>query len=414
MRFKGTQKPLPEIARELGVDAIVEGSVLRSGDRVRITAQLIDAVRDHHLWAKSYEREIADVITLQREVAVDIASMIQAQITPQEHERMASAGRAVNPEANDLYLKGRSELGKITAESAVKSVEYFKQAISLDPDDPRFYTGIADAYIVLGQMFGAIPLDIAMPEVKAHAQKAIDLDSASAEGHASMAAALFFADWDFAGAEREIGRALALNPGLSFSHVIAAVIAGAQGQANDAIEHDRRACELDPLSILANWELGNEYIYVGRLDDALVQAKKTLAIDSTSVLPQSQILLIAELKGDFPAALDALERFLPEADGGKAAVAMLRRAYADSGATGYFRAFLAEQLRSGSEGPGFKCNLAQMYARLGESEKAISLLEESFAKHEGDVLFIRVDPRFASLRGEPRFKDLLRRIGLPA
>ncbi len=414
MRFKGTQKSLPEIARELGVDAIVEGSVLRSGDRVRITAQLIDAARDQHLWAKSYERELRDIITLQREVAVDIAEMIRAQVTPKEHARMAAPGRSVNPEANDLYLKGRFEWGKITPESAVKSIEYYKQAIAIDPDDPRFYTGIADAYLVLGQMFGVVPLDIAMPEVKDYAGKAIALDSASAEGHASMAAGLFFADWDFAGAEREIGRALELNSGLSLSHVIAAVIAGAQGRADNAIEYDRRACELDPLSLLANWEFGNELIYAGRLDEALAQARKTLAIDSTSVLPQSQVFLIAELKGDFPGALDALEKFLPEADGGKRAVAKLRGAYAASGAPGYFRAYLDEQLRSGSEGPGYQCNLAQLYARLGETEKALTLIEASFAKHEGDVLFIKVDPRFASLRQEPRFKELLRRIGLSA
>jgi serine/threonine protein kinase/tetratricopeptide (TPR) repeat protein len=412
MRFKGTQKPLPEIARELGVDAVIEGSVLRSEGRVRITAQLIDAASDRHLWAKSYERELRDVITLQREVAIDIAKMIQVQLTPQEHARMEGGGRAVNPGANDLYLEGVHFWDMASDEAVRKSIGLFERAIALDPDDPRYYTGIANAHLLLAQIFSTEPLEVAMPKVEENARKALARDEASAEAHTSMGAALFFGNWDWAGAKRELVRALELNPGLAQAHLLSAIILGAEGHADEAIQHDLRARELDPFSVLINWDLATELAYAGRLDDAIAQARKTVEIAPTSALPHSQIVTFSELKGDFATALDVLETYLPAEEGGTAAVATLRAAYAAAGPRGYLRACVDRALAMGGTGPAYASRLAQLYARLGETEKALSLLENTVSARGGDALFLKVDPCLASLRGHPRFNDLLHRAGL--
>ncbi len=412
MRYKGTTKSLPEIVRELGVDGIVEGSVMRSGDRVRITAQLIDAAEDRHIWAKSYERELTNIITLQREVAVDIAEMINLQLTPEEHARMATTGRTVNLAANDLYMKGRFHWGKITDESVRKSVEFFKRAIALDPGDPRYYTGLADAYAVMGHLLNTMPLSEAMPLVKENARKALALDDASSEAHAAMALALFFADWDWSAAKEHAERAIALSPGNPEAHFIYAVIVGAEGHTDEAIEHGVRARDLDPLSLLINWDLSSQYFYAERYDEALAQAARTLEIDPTSQIARSQPMVINETRGDFAGLFELYEKYANATPDEVAAVKTLKAAYEAGGVRGYFQGYLDLTSNAGAEHESVNYQRAHVYARMGDTEKALECLEKSIAARTGDMLFIKVDPRLKSLRGNSRFDALIRRVGL--
>jgi eukaryotic-like serine/threonine-protein kinase len=408
MRFKNSQQSLREIARALGVDAIVEGSVQRAGDRVRITAQLIEASSDHHLWARSYERDFRDVLTLQSEVARDIAHEIQLQISPQVSERLASH-RPINPEAYELYLKGRFEWNQLADPHVRKAIEYFERAQAIDPGDARYSSGLADAYLLLVQVTGSLPAREGMAKVKDYARQALTADEHSAEAHTSMAAALLFGDWNPREAEKHVLRAIELNPGYSTAHLVYSTLLAGDVRFDEAIEQDRRALELDPFSLIINWNASSTLYLAGRYDMALVQMRRTIEMFPESPLAHGSLLRIYEQKGDYPAALDVLEKFLPEADGGKALAAKVRSAYATSGAAGYWRASLDYRLGSPDASPGV---LAMFYTRLGDHKRAMDYLERAYQEHSGDMVFIRAEPCYAPLRDEPRFRALVRRIGL--
>jgi serine/threonine protein kinase len=412
LRYKGTQKPVPEVARELGVDAIVEGSVRRAGDRVRISARLIDGKSDGEVWSKTYEREVTDVLNLQREVAIDIAEMIRIEVTPNEHQRMTRPDRAVNPEANDLYLKGRSSWGTLTREGVQHGMDLYQQAIVIDPSDPRFYAGIADAYLVMAELLGVMTPAEAMPRAKEYAQKALALDDQIAEGHTSMAAALFLGDWDWVGAEREARRALDLSPGSSEAMFTLASVLGGQGRAGESIEIARRARDRDPGSLVTNWCFGEVLLFAGRYDEALAQARHTLALDPASPLPTSQIVLLEESRRDYVAAIGAIDAYLGQTEEGKGLVTALRAAYASTGPRGYSRVLLDRSPSPSPLGVGRTCFRARLCALLGEREQALDILEAALAAHDGALLFLNVEPGFESLRGEPRFKAMVTKIGL--
>ena len=411
MRFKNSKEPLRKIASQLGVDAIIEGSVQRAGDRVRITAQLIEASSDRHLWAKSYERDFRDVLALQSQVALDIAHEIQLQVSPQVSARLESR-RPVNPEGYELYLKGRYEWNKVSEEGVRKSIEYFNRALAIDPGDARYSSGLADAYLVLVQVVGGMPVQEGMAKVKEYARRALAADEGSAEAHASMGAALFFGDWNWTDSERHIKRAIELNPGYSTAHVIYSAMLAAGGRINEAIEQDRLAMGLDPLSLIANWNAVGTLFLARRYEEAIAQAKRTAGVVPGSSLPQGALLRVYEQQGDYEAALNVLEKHLPEKDGGKAYAAKIRRAYSASGVPGYWRAVRDRFLGSGNTSPPSPVAMAMVYTRLGDSGRAIEYLERAYSEHEGDMLFINVEPCFDALRSDPRFQSLVRRVGL--
>jgi adenylate cyclase len=397
----------------LRVDGIIEGSVHRAGDRVRITAQLIDAAEDRHLWAKSYERELREVLTLQREVAMDIASEIRLELSPQEHARMGAATRPVDPRANDLYLRGRFLWSKFRPEEVARSIDLFAQAIAIDPDDARYYSGLADAYLVAAKFVQSIPAAEAVPKVKEAAAKSLALDENSADAHCSMGAALFFADWDWEGAERHLRRALELNPNHAIALLVYASMLEASGDLAGAIAHTTHAREIDPLSLLINFNLGSMLLEAGRLDEALAQAQRTLEIDPNSPLPQTLIVLVHQEAGDFEAAIDGFEKWLPE-EGHKARfISELRTAYRSGGAKAYWRKQLELTL---AEGAAANANailpLAQLYARVGEVDEALALIDRAITERTSDALFVASAPAFKPLRDDPRFVEQLRRIGV--
>jgi TolB-like protein/Flp pilus assembly protein TadD len=412
MRFKGSTLPLRDIARALDVDAVVEGSVLRAGDRVRITAQLVEASSDHHLWARSFERDFIDVLTLQSEVAREIAREIQIQVTPQMATRLARHG-AVHPEAYDGYLKGRFEVSQVTDQGLRRGIAHFERAVELDPSDARYSAALADAYLVLVQLIGTMPQREGMEKVKTYARRALAADGNSAEAHTSMAAGLYFGDWNWPEAERHVRRALELNPGYTTAHLIHAVMLTTAGRIAEATAENARALELDPLSLICHWNAGTGLYAARRYDESLALARRAAELFPGSPLVHNALLGISEQLGDYPAALDLIERGLLEEDGGKAVAAELRRRYQAEGPPGYWRglrhyfdAWPPERRRPLER-------LAAIHAHLGEVARAMDCLERAFAEHSGDMLFLGVDPAYDPLRSDPRFQALVRRVGIP-
>jgi TolB-like protein len=276
MQFRETKEPLPQIAKQLNVDAVLEGSVTRSGNRVRITAQLIEAKSDRHLWAKSYERNLQDVLTLQDEMARDIADEVKAKLTPSEQTRLSSAP-IVDPQAHEDYLRGRFFWNLRTEDDLGKARDYFTQATQKDPTYAPAYSGLADTYFYLGYFWGHLPPREAMPLARAAALRALELDPNLGEGHTSLAIVKLAYDWDFHGAEEEFKSAIALNPNYATAHHFYSILLGVLNRPDESIAEIRKAAEVDPLSVPVRNMLAERLGNVGRYDEAIEEANKTLS-----------------------------------------------------------------------------------------------------------------------------------------
>jgi len=412
MQYKGTRIPLPEIGRELGVDAVVEGSVLRSGDRVRITAQLIRAASDRHIWAESYDGDLKDVLSLQARVAEAITNQVKLNLTAEESSRLRRAP-AVNPEAFDLYLRGRYAWNQRNPEGFGKAVEYFNQAIEKDSKFALAYSGLADCHTLL-TLYGGGPSN--MTEAQAAAEKALQLDSTLAEAHTSLAAVKVLRDWDWQGAEHEFHRALELNPNFAQAHHwYGNLLLGPEGRHEEAIGELQRAQELDPLSLIIKADTGFAYFLAGRSDLAL-QAYQKVVATNPNFLPvhfylakyylqsgQHDLWLkeSAEddrLAGSFDRA-QALQQSYAEGGFRAAMEAMAKSSRAVSVAN-------SKRLRMDS------CGSAEANAVLGRNGLALSALEDCYRWSEPDLLYLKVDPTWTNLRSEPRFQNLLGRLHL--
>jgi len=409
MRFKGSTQPLREIAKQLGVEGIIEGSVQRAGDRVRITAQLIEAARDRHLWAKSYERDFRDVLALQSDVASDIAQEIQLQISPQERAKMAHR-RSVNPEAFEEYLRGRYEWSKMTDEGARAAIAHFERALALDPGDARYSSGLADAYLIQVQVISSVPTKEGMAKVKQYARQALGADEGSAEAHSSMAAALFFGDWDLAGAERHVRRAIELNPGYGTAHLVYSVLLLTGGRVDEALEQDRIAMQIDPLSLIVHWNAVGTLMSAGKLDEALALANQTFARNPESEVSQSGLVRVHEVRGEYEKALQLIRKYVPESE--RVLADRVEKAYREGGPKGYYRAYY--EIASGMKGkPGApEPKLAMLAANMGDLETAMKHLDRAYAEHNSDLLFLNVERCYDPMRKDPRFQALVRRVGL--
>jgi TolB-like protein/predicted Ser/Thr protein kinase len=410
MRFKNSKEALGTIAKALGVDVIVEGSVQRADNQVRIRARLIDAANEHELWANSYGRDFKDVLTLQSDVARDIAHEIGIKVSPNATALLENR-RPIDPRAYELYLRGRYELYKLSPEGMRKGIEYFEQALALDPGDARYSSGLADAYVILVQVAEAVPVKEGMAKVREYTRRALAADQNSAEAHTSMAAAQFFGDWNWKAAELHLRRAIEINPGYPVAHLMYSTILCSLGRMTEAIAQDHLALELDPLSTIINWNAIGTLTLARRYDEALIQAHRALALDSSSVKIQGALVHIHELKGDYAGVLDLYEKYLPESEGGKARVAATRRAYVASGKAGFWRAMLDYSLARDAATPGRNVGFAKLYAQLGDVDRAMECLERAYAQREGDLLYINVEPQYDPVRSDPRFQALLRRIG---
>ncbi len=403
-RYTGTTKPLPEIARELGVDAVVEGSVMRSGDHVRITAQLIDARSDRHIWAENYERDFQDVLALQDEVAQRIASEIGVSLTESEQLRMAG-NLKVDPAAHEAYLKGNLNWGRLSCDGFENAIKFYQEALEKDPNFAPAYVNMADSYFKLAD-WRCSPQD-AFAKADAAAQKAIVLDPNSAEAHAVLGKLAFYHEWNWAKADEEFSKALALDPSAANIHIAYGVYLISVGRQAQALAMMRTAHELDPVSEYSNML----YVYVLYLardyDQAIIQAKKTLDLypDSTSTaywLGQSY-----EKKGRFD---DAMASYLKATAGLPDQAALVRSAYKKEGVKGFWRENLEWRQRNGW--PVDPVIEAIASAHLGDKDKTLERLNAAFQQHCDGLQFLRVEPAYDGVRDDPRFKKLMGQVHL--
>jgi len=411
MRYKDANKSLPEIARELNVDAVVEGSVERSGDRVRITAQLIHAPTDTHLWADSYERDLRNILSLQDEVARDIASQIKVTLTPQEQAQLSSS-RPIEPEAYENYLKGRYYYSKLSTEGFHEALKYFQQAVQLDPKYALAYVGEADCYKELG-IWGALPPRESSSKAKAAVHKALEIDNNLGEAHATLAHLHFVYDWDWAGAQKEFNRALELSPRSSEVHDLYAIYLSAMGSQDEAVAEIEKAHALDPVSQPANTVLGFVYLLAHRFDKAIEQLQKTLVLYPGSAIDHNNLGICYEHKGRYQ---EAVEEYLKsdEIEGATGEELAIRRgAFLKAGLQGFLQEELKSDITDSKHDYVPPFEFAQLYARMGDKDRAFEKLEETYTEGGHNVAFLKVEPELDNLRSDPRYADLLRRLGLP-
>jgi TolB-like protein/DNA-binding winged helix-turn-helix (wHTH) protein/Flp pilus assembly protein TadD len=409
MQYRRANKALPRIAEELDVDAVVEGTVSRAGDRVRITAQLIQATTDRHLWAQSYEREARDVLSLQREVAAAIAQAVEVKLQPEEKVRMTRAAAPVQPEAYEDYLKGRFYWSKRSPETSLKAVGYFQQAIARDPAYAPAYSGLSDTYRAF-DVQGLAPPRECMPKAEEAARKALALDDTLAEAHASLAGVLYRYDWDWPGAEREFRLSLELEPSYAEGHRAYAVYLMTVRRHEEALAEARRARELSPLSLVINTELGMALVRLGRYDEALEQLHKTLEIDPKFARAYQTMAFAYEGKGDWPRALEVFEK-RPGGGQGRSN-AWLGYAYGVTGRRKEALEILARTEKLSHEHYVTPQSFAIIHLGLGDTEQAMAWLEKAYDERAFEVLGFS-GALFDRLSGDGRFQDLLRRMRLP-
>jgi serine/threonine protein kinase/Tfp pilus assembly protein PilF len=411
MQYKGARKPVPQIAQELGVDAVVEGSVQRAGDRVRISAQLIDARADQHLWARSYERDLRDVLVLQDEVAQAIANELKIELTSRGQVRLASS-RPVDPEAYETYLKGRYYSSKRTEKDLKKSIEYFQQAIKKDPDYAPAYSGMADAYTLLGYR-GILPSNEALPRGKAAALKAVELDDSLAEAHASLAFIAETHEWDWATAEREYKRALELNPGYAAGHNWYAGYLMYVGRFEEGIVEAKRARDLDPLSLPVNNALAGRLLLAGREKEAIEQSQKTLEMDPNFAPAHNELGWAYLRKGMNEEAIAEFQKEAALSGSDPDESIDLGYAYAVVGKRDEAKRILAKLKRKRERSFVPPTALGIISGALGEKDEAFAWLEKAYELRDPQLTYLKVGRRYTPLHSDPRFQDLLRRMGLP-
>lgn len=410
--FKRARKPLSEIARRLNVDTVVEGTVLRNGNRVRITAQLIDARKEKHLWAESYERDLGDVLKLQAEVVQDIAGRIHRTVLEEQRLRVKSAQK-IDPAAYECYLRGRYFWNKRNEENLQRAKEYFEQAIEKQPGYALAHSGLADTYFYQGYTFGRMAPKDAMPKARAVARKALELDDSLAEPHVSLGLVKFLFEWDWSGAEREFNTALELNSNYATAHHAHAALLAATGRKQEAITEARLAVEIDPLSIPINNILGEMYMFAGEWDRAIQQYRRTIEMDPNVWLPHHNLAITFEEIGNLA---EAFKEYLESQETSGASPEILeelREAYKSGGLSGFRRKQLELDLARWNGWHLDTFHIAAHYARLGELDAALLWLEKAYEARSGGMVWMELYPYFKSLDSNPRFRDLLRRVGLP-
>jgi TolB-like protein/DNA-binding winged helix-turn-helix (wHTH) protein/Tfp pilus assembly protein PilF len=413
MAYKGTRKPLSEIARELNVDAVVEGTVMRVGNRVRITAELIQVSTDHHLWADTYESQLGDVLALQNRVSSAIVNEIRINLTPEERERLAKAP-AVAPEAYENYLKGLYYWNKRSDENLTRAIGYFERATTLDSRYALGYAGLSDCYaIISAEIFGTMPAAEAAPRAKAAAMRALELDPTLAEAQTSLATVKFNYDWDWSGASEGFERAIGLNPSYATAYQRYSLYLIAMGRVQDSFAQIQKARELDPLSLSINFSLGWRLYMARQYDAAIAQSKDTLEMDPSYELPHLIVGQAYEEKGDYAQAIPELRRAVELSHGTPLMVSALAHAYARSGNRAEAEKLLAELQAESRKQYVSPYYLALVYVGLSRNEQALDWLERAFADRSNGLVFLKVEPELDQLRLNPRFIALQKKLGFP-
>lgn len=410
MHYRGSSKPLPEIARELNVDAVVEGSVLRSGDRVRITVQLVQAALEKRLWGNSYEGDLRDVFVLQDEVARKIADEIRVTLTPPDRVRLARV-RASNPDAYLAYSKGRFLWNKRTEDDLKKAIVQFEQAITKNPSYALNYDGLADCWVSLGWYGYLSPADT-FPHAKVAVTRALNLDGSLAEAHTSLAFVSLYYDRDWSKAEREFRRAIDLNPNYANAHHWYAEFLSLLGRHEQAIAESERARELDPLSNIINTWVGSRYFFARQYDRAIEQYRNAVEMDPNFVPAHLVLGQAYEQKGMLQEAVAELERAVSLSGGSPVYVASLAHAYGIAGRRNEAQTLTNDLRKLAEQKYVSSYDMALASAGLGETAQALAALQKAVEERSPRVAFLGVDPRFHALDSEPRFQRLITLIGL--
>jgi TolB-like protein/tetratricopeptide (TPR) repeat protein len=408
-RYKSSPNDLPQIAKQLGVANILEGSVQKSQDQVRVNVQLINAATDAHLWGESFDRKLIDIFAVESEIAAKVADTLQAKLTgPEQHA--ISIQPTQNTEAYQLYLKGRYFWNKRTGPDLQKAIDYFKQAIDKDPGFALAYVGLGDSYILLSG-FGAAPPQDSFPLAEAAAKKALEIDDNLAEAHTTLGFILCVHHLNFADSIREFERAIGLNPNYATAHhwfgdgPLLAV-----GQFDRAIAEGKRAVELDPLSVIITADLGADYLVARRYDEAIEQFHKAIDLDPRFYYVHWNLAEALEMKGDLRGALAEYKK-AAELDDDPFVLALLGQAYAKVGQRDEALKILAQlsQIAAHRYVPSY--SFALLHMALGDKDKAIEWLERSYRDGAGlDVIFLKVDPMLDPLQKEPRFQALVAKV----
>jgi len=412
MHFKNTQLSVPEIARMLAVEAIVEGSLVQEGHQIRVHAQLIRAATDEHIWAGEYQQEYQSILEVQEEVARNIVEQIQLNLTPEDRARLASKP-PVDPEAYESYLRGRYYFNQRTEDALHKSIASFQQAIARDPAYAPACSGLAEAYAMLG-FRGGFPSKDALSHAKKAALKAIELDDTLAEPHASLAFIAETYEWDWLAAEREYKQALELNPGYAQAHNWYGGYLTYTGRFNEGVAEAMRARELDPLSLPVNNALAGRLLAAGRYDEALRQVQTTLELDEHFAPAHQTLGWIYLHGGKQDDAIREFQNALELAGAADTDIQLdLGFAYAVSGRPDEARRILANLQQLYQQGIVPAASLATLHGALGESNEAFVWLEKAYQERDPQLTYLKAGRRFEPLREDPRFGLLLRRIGLP-
>ena len=405
MRYKGTNKSLPEIARELNVDAVIEGSVQRSGGRVHVTARLIPAAADSPMWSQDYDRDLSDILKLQGELARAIGDEIRIQVTANERTRLASA-RTVDPQAHEAYLLGRYHLSKLNEEDLSQAIEYFERAIQLAPDYGAAYAGLSQAWLERG-IWGAKTFSEAEAPARAAGLKAIELDEQLGEAHMMLGQLKYIFDWDWTGAEQEFRRAQELDPGILDAHTYYAIFLMALGRHSEAIREMQTAEQLDPLSSNTQSNFGRVLYRARKYEEAIPHLVRALELEPRNYSAYVRLGDVYAKLSKYDEALIVFEKAAQLRDDGMhAAAARIARVYALMG-----RQREARQMLNGLKAGAF--DIASAYVALGDMDEAFRILEKAVAERNSLLVFFKEDPTFDNLHSDPRWRELLRRMNFP-
>jgi len=411
-KYKSAPDNLREIAKQLAVANILEGSVQKAADQVRVTVQLINASTDAHLWAETYDRKLTDIFAVETDIAKTIAETLQAKLTGSEKGAIA-AQPTDDTEAHEFYLKGRYFWNKRTGPDLRRAIDYFKQAIDKDPNFALAYAGLADSYVLLSA-YGAGSPQESFPPAKAAAEKALELDESLAEAHTSLGQILVSYDFDFGGSTKEFERAIALNPNYATAHHwYGSGPPMSLGQFDRAIAELKRAQQLDPLSLIINADLGAGFVAARRYDDAITQLRKTIEMDARFYYAHWNLGEALELKGQVPQALGEYKK-AAELNDDPLVVGLIAHAYANLGQRDEASKRLEQLQQIATRRYVSSYTLAVVHIGLGEHAQAIDCLERAYRDRVGpDVSLIKVDPMLDPLRGDPRFEALVQKVLAP-
>jgi TolB-like protein/Tfp pilus assembly protein PilF len=401
-------KDAQTIGRELGVQAVLSGRIVKSGEDMSVFLELVDARTGDRLWGERYVRPMAGLVELQNDIARDVSQKLSTRLTGAEQQKITK-NYTENAEAYRLYLQGRFFWNKRTAEGLRTAIGHFEQAVTIDPNYALAYTGLADSYALLAMYGGKVPPTESMPKAKEYARKALALDPNLAEAHASLAQILDNFDYDFAGAERELIRAIELNPNYATAHQWLAEVHAHTGSFDKSMAAIDKALELDPFSLIINRMKGMILLYARRYDEALEQMNRTVALDAGFPGVYHDIFVVHQIRRDHDKAMEAYVRW-QELGGDAVGGQRGRTSYAKGG----WKAFLLDSTsREGDFRRRYPVRVATFYVELGDHDAALDQLQAAYDLRVNDTNWIKVDPRLDPLRGDPRFQALMKKIGFP-